>query len=88
MSPSTVMTSPMTFLVTAAVALVAHHAFRALWTSLPRWGGGTTGRVALLVAALLLAVVLVPHRDAGLLGFVTGGVLLPLLLAKRAPARR
>ena len=82
------MTSPMTFLVTAAVALVAHQVFRALWAGLPRWGGGTTSRVALLVAALLLAVVLVPHRDAGLLGFLTGGVLLPLVLAKRTPVRR
>ena len=76
------------FLVTAVVALVAHQLFRAVWTNLPRWGAGRTGRIALLAGVLVLAVVAVPKRDAGLLGFLVGGVVLPMLLTKRRPVQR
>ena len=82
------MTAPMTFVVTAAVALVAHLLFRQVWAALPRWGAGRVGQAAVLVAALALAVALVPRSDAGTLGFVAGGVVGPMLLMRKRSARR
>ena len=85
-------TASMTFLLTAAAALIGHRLFRLAWYRLPRLDAVPlrVGRAVLVALVLVLGVVLASGSNAAVLGFLTGGVIGPLLLSRPAtgPRRR